>query len=93
MHVARLFTKFFVMNFREVPIISMMKDVNFKLAAYPKEYTMNIIVIDIPPQYGMLLSRKWFAAISGNIWMDSSYVMIPMNGRNVRLDRETETQI
>jgi len=81
--------KCYAMDAREVPVIGIMKDVDFRLAAYPEKiYKMNITVVDIKPQYGMLLSRRWAALIGGSMQLDLSYAMIPMNGRDVKLIRE-----
>ncbi|HEX4852156.1 MAG TPA: reverse transcriptase-like protein, partial [Puia sp.] len=81
--------KCYAMDAREVPVIGIMKDVDFKLAAFPeKRYKMNITVVGIKPQYGMLLSRRWAALIGGSMQLDLSYAMIPMNGRDVKLIRE-----
>lgn len=38
---------------------------------------MDVVVIDIPDVWGMLLSRKWGATIGGQIQMGLSYVTIP----------------
>ena len=56
------------MGKREVTIIGTINALPYKLFAYPnKELTMSILVVDIPPQYGMLLSRKWSAAMGGSL--------------------------
>jgi len=42
--------KCYAMGAREVPVIGIMKDVNFRLATFPeKNYEMNITVVDIKP--------------------------------------------
>ena len=47
------------MDAREVPVIGTINSLPFKLARYPEvELTMLVLVVDIPPNYGMLLSRK-----------------------------------
>lgn len=58
MGVDIVFGKCYAMDNRSVPEVGIMKDVEFKLAACPKvSYKINIIVVDVPPNYGMLLSR------------------------------------
>ena len=50
-----------------------------KLAAYPEiEINMNVLVLDIPDTWGMLLSREWAAKLGGSIQMDLSYATIPI---------------
>ena len=56
------------MDAREVPVIGTINALPFKLAAHPdEELTMSVLVVDIPPHYGMLLSRKWSAAMGGSL--------------------------
>jgi hypothetical protein len=50
---------------------------------------MDVLVIDCPTQWGMLLSRKWVADAGGSIQMDLSYADIPISQvEKVRLYRE-----
>ena len=47
------------MDAREVLVRGTINSLPFKLATYPKvELTMLVILVDIPPHYGMLLSKK-----------------------------------
>jgi hypothetical protein len=39
---------------------------------------MNVIVIDVPDAWGMLMSRKSVATLSGSLHMDLSYETIPI---------------
>jgi hypothetical protein len=39
---------------------------------------MNIVVIDVPDAWGMLLSRSWSAALGGFLSMDLTHAHIPM---------------
>ena len=41
-----------------------------------KSLVMDIVVADIPPKYGMLLSRSWGAKLQGNLQMDMTYATI-----------------
>ena len=50
---------------------------------------MDIVVADIPPKYGMLLSRSWGAKLQGSLQMDMSYATIPVFNQNRRLYRES----
>ena len=50
---------------------------------------MDVVVIDLPPVYGMLLSRKWVVGLDGYLMMDLSYTCIPnSNGNLIRSCRE-----
>jgi ribonuclease HI len=46
--------------------------------------------LDIPPKYGMLLSRSWGAKLGGSLQLDMTYATIPVfGGQFTRLYRET----
>ena len=49
---------------------------------------MNVAVADIPPKFGVLLSRYWTYKLKGSIQMDMSYATIPMVGGSKRLYNE-----
>lgn len=50
---------------------------------------MNIVVVDIPTSYGMLLSRKFSTNLGGRIYMDLSYALIPnLEGKLIKILRK-----
>jgi hypothetical protein len=50
---------------------------------------MDIIVANIPPKYGMLLSRSWGGKLKGTLQLDMSYATILVFGQHIILYRET----
>ena len=50
---------------------------------------MDILVAEIPPKYGMLLSGSWGAKLQGTMQMDMTYATIPVFGQPRRLYRES----
>ena len=77
------------MDKREVFVIGTINALPYRLTAYPdKELTMSVLVVDIPPQYGMLLSRKWSAAMGGSIQCDLSHATFQIDGNLVKVNRE-----
>lgn len=83
------FGKCYAMDNRSVLVVGVMKDVEFKLVACPEaSYKIDITVVDVPPNYGMLLSRQWLNLIGGHVQLDLSYATIPVNGHEVRIERE-----
>jgi ribonuclease HI len=50
---------------------------------------MDVVVVEIPPKYGMLLTRSWGAKLRGTLQLDMSYATIPVFGQQRRLYRET----
>ena len=53
---------------------------------------MDIVVADVPPKDGMLLSRSWGAKLQGTMQMDMTYVTIPIFNQTRRLYRESHIQ-
>ena len=49
---------------------------------------MDIVVANIPPKYGMLLSRSWGAKLGGSLQLDMSYATISVFGQPKKLYRE-----
>ena len=41
---------------------------------------MDVVLADIPPKFGMLLSRSWDLKLKGTLQMDMSYETIPLFG-------------
>jgi hypothetical protein len=56
-----------------------------------KSIVMDIVVADVPPKFGMLLSRSWIKRLGGTLQMDLSYATIPVfGGEHRRLYREAQ---
>ncbi len=53
-----------------------------------KNVLMDVVVADIPPRCGMLLSRSWVAKLKGTLQLDSSCATIPVFGQMRKLYRE-----
>ena len=74
----------------QVRCLGLIKYLCVTLVQYPvKSILMDIVVADIPPKYGMLLSRSWGAKLGGSIQLDMSYSTISVCGQPKRLYRET----
>lgn len=58
----------YAMDNREVIFVGTMRDVEVKIATFPKAtYKMDVIVIDTKSHYGMLLSRQWVVVVGGHL--------------------------
>lgn len=68
----------------------MIEDLVVTLTQIPvKSVVLDIAVTDIPPKFGMLLSRSSCAKLGGTLQMDMSYATIPIyGGEQLRLYRE-----
>jgi hypothetical protein len=43
-----------------------------------KSVVMDIVVVDVPPKFGMILSRYWIKRLGGTLKMDLTYATIPI---------------
>jgi ribonuclease HI len=75
---------------RKVKCLGVIKDMVVTLSQLPmKSVVLDVIVADIPPKFGMLLSRSWAKKVGGTLQMDLSYATIPVfGGEHRRLYRE-----
>jgi hypothetical protein len=87
--VTRPYKDMFSFDSRKVKCLGLIKDLVVSLAQIPaKNMVMDVVVADIPPKFGMLLSRSWAAKLKGTLQMDMSYATIPVFGQDRRLYRE-----
>jgi hypothetical protein len=62
-----------------VKCLGVIKDLVVSLSQIPaKILVMDIVVADIPPRFGILLSQYWCKNIGGYLQMDLSYATIPI---------------
>ena len=75
----------YVFESRAVKCIGVIKDLVVNLTQVPmKSVLMDIVVADISPKFGMLLSRSWAKRVGGILQMDISYATIPVFGGDFR---------
>jgi hypothetical protein len=64
---------------KKVKVYGLIEDVEVYLEDFPHiGLIMNIVVIDVPDAWGMLLSRSWEATLGGFLSMDLTHAHIPM---------------
>ena len=75
---------------RDVKCLGAIKDMVVNLTQLPmKSVIMDVVVVDIAPKFGILLSRYWAKKVGGTLQMDFSYATIHVfGGENRRLYRE-----
>jgi hypothetical protein len=91
LEITRPYGDLYSFDSRKVKCLGMIKDLVVNLAQIPvKSVLMDVVVVDIPPKYGMLLSRSWGAKLGGSLQLDMTYATIPIfDGQFTRLYRET----
>jgi len=88
--ITRPYKDLFSFDSSPVNCLGLIKDLCVSLVQYPnKTILMDVVVADIPPKYGMLLSRSWGAKLQGSLQLDMSYATILVFGKPKRLYRET----
>jgi hypothetical protein len=88
--ITRPYHDLYSFDSKKVKCLGFMKDVVVTLSQLPmKSVVLNVIVADIPPKFGMLLSRSWAKKLGGTLQIDLSYATIPVfGGEQRRLYRE-----
>ena len=90
LEITRPYKYLFSFDSSKVKCIGLIKDLCVNLVQYPgKSMVMDIVVADIRPKYGMLLSRSWGAKLQGYLQLDMSYATISVYGQPKKLYRET----
>jgi hypothetical protein len=92
LQITRPYHDMYSFDARKVRCLGMIKDLVVHLAQIPvKSVLMDIVVADVPVNYGMLLSRSWESKLGGSLQMDMTYATIPVfGGETRRLYRETK---
>ena len=69
----------FSFEFRKVKCLGLIKDLVIHLSQLPSNsIVMDIVVANIPPKFGLLLSHSWSKRLGGTLQMDITYATIPM---------------
>jgi hypothetical protein len=88
--VTRAYHDLYSFDLTRVQCLGAIKDLVVSLFQLPmKSVVMDIVVADVPPKFGMLLSRSWIKRLRGMLQMDLTYATIPVfGGEHRRLYRE-----
>ena len=88
--ITRPYKDLYSFDSKKVECLGVIKDLVISLTQIPaKNLIMDVIVVDIPIKFGMLLSRSWSTKLKGTLQMGMSYAAIPMFGEHRRLYRES----
>jgi hypothetical protein len=90
--ITKTYHDIFSFDSRKVKCLGMIKDLAITLTQAPmKTMVMDIVVADIPPKFGCLLSISWMKRLGETLQMDLSYATIPVfGGVNKRLYKESQ---
>jgi hypothetical protein len=92
LEVTRAYHDLYSFDSRRVQCLGVIKDLVVSLFQLPmKSMVMDIVVADVPPKFGMLLSRYWIKRLGGTLQMDLTYATILVfGGEHRRLYREAQ---
>jgi hypothetical protein len=90
LEVTKTYHDMYSFDSRKVKCLGVIKDLVVSLFQLPmKSVVMDIVVVDVPPKFWMLLSRSWIKRLGGTLQMDLSYATILVfRGEQRRLYRE-----
>jgi hypothetical protein len=81
LEVTKAYHDLYSFDSRRVQCLGFIKDLVVSLFQLPmKSVVMDVVVADVPPKFGMLLSRSWIKKIGGTLQMDLTYATIPVFG-------------
>jgi hypothetical protein len=92
LRISRPYHNICAMDSKMIKVHGLIKSLQVHLVAFLDIIIeMNIVVIDVPDVWGILLSRKIVGDLRGNIQMDLTYATIPTpEGDVFKLNRELE---
>jgi hypothetical protein len=81
LEITKTYHDLYSFDSRKVKCLGVIKDLVVTLFQFPmKSVVMDIVVVDVPPKFGILLSRYWIKRLGGTLQMDLSYATIPFFG-------------
>jgi hypothetical protein len=92
MEINKAYHDLYSFDSRKVKCLGVIKDLVVTLFQLPmKSIVMDIVVADVPPKFGMLLSRSWIKRLGGTLQFDLSYATILVfGGEHIRLYKEAQ---
>ena len=86
--ITRPYKELFSFDSGKLKCLGLIKDMVVYLAQIcAKNMVMDVVVANISPKCGMMLSRSWAAKLKGTLQMDMSYTTIPVFGQEKRFYR------
>lgn len=85
LQVIKEYHDLYTFDSKKVKCIAVIKYLVISLTQFPmKSIVMDIVIVDIPSIFGMLLSRSWSKKLGGTLQMNMSFATIPIFGGEFR---------
>ena len=89
LEITRPYKDLYSFDSKRVKCLGLIKDMVVSLYKLPyKIIVMDVVVDDIPPKFGILLSRSWTSKMKGILQMDMTYAKIHIWNESKRLYSE-----
>jgi hypothetical protein len=90
LEITKAYHDLYSFDSKKVQCLGVIKDLVVTLFNLPmKSVVMDIVVADVPPKFGILLSRSWIKRMGGKLQMDLTYAAILVfGGEHRRMYRE-----
>jgi hypothetical protein len=83
MEVTGTYTNVHRFESKGIKVYDLMEGLQVQLVDYPDFFIlMDIIIVDIPDTWGMILSREWDATLGMSLHMDLSCTIIPVRDQD-----------
>jgi hypothetical protein len=81
LEITKAYHDLYSFDSRKVQCLGVIKDLVVTLFQFSmKSVVMDIVVANVPPKFGMLLSRSWIKRLGGTLQMGLTYATIPVFG-------------
>jgi hypothetical protein len=81
LEITKSYHDLYSFDLRRVKCLGVIKDLVLTLFQLSmKSVVMDILVVDVPPKFGMLLSRSWIKRLGGTLHTDITYATITVFG-------------
>jgi ribonuclease HI len=85
LEITKAYHDLYYFDSKRVQCLGVIKDLVMTLFQLPmKSVVMDIVVADVPPKFGMILSRYWIKRLGGTLQMDLTYSTILVFGGDHR---------
>jgi len=86
--MTRTSTEVLQLDSTPIKIVGVIKDIVLKIHKCPSIIITQVVVVELPPLFGLCLSREFTVKIGDYLAMDYTHYLIPCGNKRVRLNNE-----
>ncbi len=81
LEITKSYHDLFSFDYRKIKCLGLIKDLVISLSYFPmRSMVMEIVVVDVPTKFVLILSKAWIKNLGRTLQMDISYSTVPMFG-------------